>query len=209
MQARITIALATLYALSAFTQALAQAPAAEVAPLAPAAPATMPATTPATTGDSPAQPAAAAPVTAPPGPVADLAWLHGCWAGSVNMRNFTEQWTAPAAGMMLGLGHTVMSGKTLSFEFMRIETRPDGKIAYIAKPTDKPEEGFVYEGTQTDRGMISYIFSSPAHDFPAQIIYQHSPGDELFAYVKGKINGEDHQVIYPFHHVDCASGKVL
>ena len=110
---------------------------------------------------------------------------------------------------MLGLGHTVMNGKTLSFEFMRIETRDDGKVAYVAKPTDKPEEGFIYLGTQDDRGMTGYVFSNPARDFPSQIVYQRTPGGELFAYVKGKINGADRQVIYPFRRVDCASGKVL
>jgi hypothetical protein len=142
-------------------------------------------------------------------PLAALSWLHGCWAGNVNQRDFTEQWTAPAAGMMLGLGHTVMNGKTLSFEFMRIEARADGTIAYVAEPTDKPEEGFVYQGPTDDRGMTSYTFSNAARDFPSQIIYQRSPGGELFAYVKGKINGADRQVVYPFHQVDCVSGKVL
>jgi hypothetical protein len=188
---------ALLAALCASSVALAQVPA-PAQPTVPAAPAT-----PATPIVPPAPPAAGA------DPLAALDWLHGCWAGNVNQRAFTEQWTAPAAGMMLGLGHTVMNGKTLSYEFMRIETRADGKIAYVAKPTDKAEEGFVYEGTRDDRGMTGYVFSNPARDFPSQIIYQRSPHGELFAYVKGKINGADREVIYPFHAVDCASGKAL
>ena len=153
---------------------------------------------------APATPAATA-----TGPLAALSWLRGCWAGKVNQRAYTEQWTTPAAGMMLGLGHTVMNGKTESYEFMRIETRPDGRIAYVLKATDKVEEGFVYQGTRDDRGMTGYVFSNPARDFPSEIIYQHSPSGELFAYVKGKINGADRQVIYPFHQVDCVSGKAL
>jgi hypothetical protein len=197
------------------------APASAQAPAAPAAAGAAPPDS----SPSPASPGAAAPGAAPdtskpaesvitppvvaPGgdPLAALAWLHGCWAGEVNLRKFTEQWTAPAAGMMLGLGHTVMNGKTLSYEFMRIEVRPDGKVAYIAKPTDKAEEGFVFEGTTDDRGVIGHVFSNPAREFPQQIIYSHTPGDELFAYVKGKINGADRQVIYPFRRVDCVSGK--
>lgn len=200
----LCFARAILFAAScAATVAGAQAPAApETA--APAAAAPLPGVpTPTTPAVAITPPAAAA------DPLAALAWLHGCWSGIVNLRSFTEQWTAPAAGMMLGLGHTVMNGKTLSFEFMRIETRADGKIAYVAKPTDKAEEGFVYEGTRDDRGMTGYVFSNPARDFPSQIIYQRSPRGELFAYVKGKINGADREVIYPFHAVDCASGKAL
>ena len=126
-----------------------------------------------------------------------------------NLRAFTEQWTRPAAGMMLGLGHTVMGGRTLSYEFMRIEIRADGTIAYVAKPTDKPEEAFVYQGTRDDRGATRHVFSNPARDFPTEIDYTRTPGGELFASVRGKVNGTDHQVIYPFHRVDCATGKPL
>lgn len=161
----------------------------------------------------PPKPAAASPgapaTPAKADPLAALDWLAGCWAGEVNLRAFTEQWTRPAAGMMLGLGHTVMGGRTLSYEFMRIETRADGTIAYVAKPTDKPEEAFVYQGTRDDRGATRHVFSNPARDFPTEIDYTRTPGGELFASVRGKVNGTDHQVIYPFHRVDCATGKPL
>jgi hypothetical protein len=224
MHVRNLIVITALCAFGAIAApASAQTPAAPAA--APAPPAAGAALPPPDSSPSPASPGAAAPgaasaaaksaesvitppvITAGADPLAALAWLRGCWAGEVNLRKFTEQWTTPAAGMMLGLGHTVMSDKTLSYEFMRIEARPDGKIAYVAKPTDKAEEGFVFVGTTDDRGVIGYVFSNPARDFPQQIIYSHTPGNELFAYVKGKINGVDRQVIYPFHHVDCVSGK--
>lgn len=214
MHTRISLVLAVLCTVGAVAFAAAQTPSAlpaKPAAITPAAPsASVP--TP-TTARSTAAPAADSAGAAAPAasvdPLAALSWLHGCWAGEVNQRRFTEQWTAPAAGMMLGLGHTVMGGKTLSFEFMRIETREDGKIVYVAKPTDKAAEGFVYQGTKDDRGMTGYVFSNPSRDFPSEIIYQRSPGGELYAYVKGKINGADRQVIYPFHAVDCASGKSL
>jgi septal ring-binding cell division protein DamX len=171
--------------------ALAQAPAKPASQ--PAAPASAPLATPSTAA-SPAQ---------APDPLAALAWLAGCWAGDVNQRAYTEQWTKPAAGMMLGLGHTVMAGRTLSFEFMRIEARSDGSIAYVAKPTDKPEEAFVYQGTKDDHGATRYTFANPSRDFPTEIAYAHTPADEVFAYVIGKVNGQDRQVIYPFRRVDC------
>jgi uncharacterized protein DUF6265 len=215
MHVRTLIVITALCAFGA-TPALvmAQAPAAPATPAAAAAPPE----SPPSPGSPSAAPGASKPaesaitppvVSAGADSLAVLTWLRGCWAGDVNQRKFTEQWTAPAAGMMLGLGHTVMNGKTLSYEFMRIETRPDGKIAYVARPTDKAEEGFVFEGTTDDSGVIGYVFSNPTRDFPQQIIYRHTPGDELFAYVKGKINGADRQVIYPYRHVDCVSGKQL
>jgi hypothetical protein len=160
---------------------------------------------------APAAASAATPVAPAAGATGDaigaLDWLAGCWAGEVNQRDFTEQWTRPAAGMMLGLGHTVMGGRTVSYEYMRIETRADGSIAYVARPTDKAEEGFIYQGTRDDHGATSYVFSNPARDFPTEIAYTRTPAGELFAYVRGKINGADRQVIYPFRRVDCATGK--
>ncbi|MEO8848631.1 MAG: DUF6265 family protein [Casimicrobiaceae bacterium] len=213
MHARTPIVLAILAVCCAFDPALAQTPPAQssavtVPPAVPVPPAAPPQALPAAGAMAPAG-ASHAPMAAATNTIADLDWLHGCWAGEVNQRKFTEQWTAPAAGMMLGLGHTVMNGKTQSFEFMRIETRDDGKLAYIAKPGDKAEEGYVYQGIQDDRGMSGFVFSNPARDFPSQIVYTRGLGGELYAYVKGKINGVDRQVIYPFHRVDCASGKSL
>lgn len=215
MHARHSIAYGALFVFCVIAAACAQSPTAREpaapspAPAAASAPSAAPRTpAPGAAAAAPA-PAAPTPTVTATGPLAALSWLRGCWAGKVNQRAYTEQWTAPAAGLMLGLGHTVMNGKTESYEFMRIETRPDGRIAYVLKATDKVEEGFVYQGTRDDRGMTGYVFSNPARDFPSEIIYQRSPSGELFAYVKGKINGADRQVIYPFHQVDCVSGKAL
>ena len=204
----VTAALIASVAAQAQTPAAtnpAAAPPASTAPNAPAtAPSAVPAVTtvPGTTTPPPSAPAGADPLAA-------LAWLHGCWSGNVNQREFTEQWTRPSAGMMLGLGHTVMGGKSVSFEFMRIEAGADGKITYVAKPTDKPEEGFAYQGTSQDRELTNYTFANPAREFPTQIIYSRTPGGNLFAHVKGKIGGADREVIYPFHPVDCLTGKTL
>jgi Domain of unknown function (DUF6265) len=152
------------------------------------------------------QPAAPAQPAGPPS-LADLAWLSGCWSGAANQREFTEQWTRAAGGMMLGLGHTVMAGSTLEYEFLRIATLPDGRIVYLTQLTDKPEDGFVYQGVRDDHGETSFVFANAQRDFPAEIAYTHTKADELFAFVRGKINGESREVIYPFHRADCPSGK--
>jgi hypothetical protein len=203
MSMRLTSLLAAIVMLAASPAAPAQTPP-------PAAPAQQSPSPPAGPQASPAAPATApaAPTTGTTaGAIGALDWLAGCWAGEVNHRDFTEQWTRPSAGMMLGLGHTVMGDRTESYEYMRIETRADGSIAYFAKPTDKAEEGFVYQGARDDHGATSYVFSNPARDFPAEIAYTRTVAGELFAYVRGKINGAERQVIYPFRRVDCATGK--
>ncbi len=226
-----------LYAFAATALAADPAPVVPALPVtAPAAatPAVPAAATPAAAapaGALPAVPGAAAPTPAAPpaahvpgapkGPahvtlvstpatdIAQLAWMHGCWAGTVNKRAFTEQWTAPAAGLMLGLGHTVMGGKTESFEFMRIETQANGKIAYITRPSAQNEDSFVFEGVRSEPDVDFFVFTNTAATFPERIIYAHANGGRLFVHVQGKVNGVDREVVYPFLPVDCASGKTL
>ncbi len=147
--------------------------------------------------------------TTPAKDITQLAWMHGCWSGKVNNRDFTEQWTAPAAGMMLGLGHTVMGGKTESFEFMRLETGADGKVSLVMRPVDRVEDVFTFDTVKTERDVEFYIFNNGKPGFPARIAYAHASRGRMFVHVQGKVNGADREVIYPFVPVDCVSGKSL
>lgn len=178
-------------------------------PLAPAAPGTAPVAglRAVDANGMPIAPDAASMVTTPARDISQLAWMHGCWSGTVNKRSFTEQWTAPAAGMMLGLGHTTLGDKTESFEFMRVETLPDGRIAYILRPQAKEEEPFVFQGVKTDKEVEFFIFTNPRIAFPARIIYSHASQGRMFVHVQGKVNGADREVVYPFVPVSCATGK--
>jgi ABC-type transport system substrate-binding protein len=153
------------------------------------------------------------PPAATPAPATDpldaFAWMRGCWQGNVNQRDFIEQWTAPMAGTMLGLGHTVMGGKTASFEFMRIQAQLGGKIVYIAQPSGQKEATFTYVGVSKDQDMDLYTFSTTENLFPARVIYRRTAGGMMFAELEGKVDGNDRKVIYPFRPVDCISGKTL
>src|SRR6185312_7094646 len=64
------------------------------------------------------------------GPLAPLAWVHGCWGGKVNQRDFREEWLPPGGDMMVGVSQTTLRGKTVDFEYLRLETRPEG-IFYV------------------------------------------------------------------------------
>ena len=177
-------------------------PLAFVASLAAAQPATSPAAAP--PSPTPAAPAA--------DPLAEFAWLDGCWKGSVNQRDFREHWMAPQGGMLLGVSQVVMAGKTVGYEYLKIETRPDG-VYYVAVPSDSKEEAFRYAGvtidTAGDRGDHLFAFENPALEFPKRIVYRQATGGWLYAQVEGKVNGADRQVIYPMRHVDCATGALL
>jgi hypothetical protein len=159
-----------------------------------------------------AQPAAASPVpstTKSVTPTIDqIAWLQGCWEGKVNLRDFREEWLPLRGDMMIGASQTVSQGKTLDFEYLRIESRPDG-VHYVAVPAGKKETSFRLAGKGEDGPDEIFTFENTADEFPQRIIYRHGTDGWLYAHVEGKVNGEERKVIYPMRRVDCRTGELL
>lgn len=191
----------------------AQAPNAAPAPAPSAAPAEAPSGAPAADQTAPATPPvpAAAPAQPAPTPLDALSWLHGCWSGEVNRRDFVEQWLPPRAGMMVGVSHTIVENRknasqwrTEDYTYLRLEARPDG-IYYVAIPSGKTELSFKYVGVEDDKGTQVYTFSGPAEGFPQRIVYRRTEPGFVFAQVTGTMDGHDKEVTYPMRLVDCAS----
>jgi hypothetical protein len=157
---------------------------------------------------APAAPAAAAGADADVKSVASLAWLAGCWVGTVNQRDFREQWSPLRGDILVGVGSTVYQGKAQSYEFLRIEPRPDG-VYYVALPSGQKEDAFRLVSITTDDKDTIFTFSNPQHDFPQTIIYRRGTEGWLYAHVEGKLNGEAKQIIYPMRRTDCESGELI
>lgn len=166
----------------------------------------------------PAVPGAAAPVAADKiadnpasGPLAPLAWMRGCWEGKVNQRDFREEWLPPSGDTMVGVSQTILRDKTVDFEYLRLETRPEG-VFYIAAPSGKNEAAFRLAGQATATGgdeVFTFVNAMPGVEFPQRIIYRHASEGWLYATVEGKIKGVDKQVIFPMRRVDCQTGAVV
>jgi hypothetical protein len=161
-------------------------------PVAGAAQYTPPAQTPATAA---AKPAALEP----------FAWLAGCWEGKVNQRDFREEWLPLRGEIMVGASQTAMLGKTLSYEFLRLEPRADA-IYYIPMPSGRKDEAFKMVSRKTDGEDEIFTFENVSNEFPQRIIYRHAVDGWLYAHVGGQVNGEAKEVIYPMRHVDCQTG---
>ncbi len=140
--------------------------------------------------------------------VAGLAWLEGCWAGTVNQRDFREQWGPLRGGMLVGAGSTVYQGKTQSYEYLRIESRPEG-VFYVALPSGQRETAFKLTAIDKDDKDSIFVFANPEHDFPQRISYRRGTEGWLYATTEGKIKGEDKQVIFPMRRVGCESGEFI
>jgi hypothetical protein len=98
-----------------------------------------------------------------------LRWLSGCWEGRLsNGLIVTEQWMKQLGNLMLSTAKTVKNGKTVEYEFVRLEQSDDGVIRYIAHPSGQEEAAFTL--VKLDRRKA--IFENLQHDFPQRIIYQ-------------------------------------
>ena len=115
-------------------------------------------------------------------------------------------------GMLIGVSQTVMRGKMQDYEYLRLESRPDG-VYYVAAPSGKAEAAISAGGA--DRGQDGRPERHDLHlrqsrpEFPQRIIYRRASEGWLYATVEGKVGGADRQVIYPMRRVDCESGELI
>lgn len=127
-------------------------------------------------------PASLAAESAAPFTVDGLAFLAGSWqtAPSSSEPAIEEHWTKPAGGTLIGMGRVSGGGKTFFFEFLRVETRPDG-IYYVAQPKGGPPTAFKL----VKLAPAEAIFENLEHDFPKRIIYKRLENGGLSARTEG------------------------
>ncbi len=124
---------------------------------------------------------------APPPAIAKLAWLAGAWRSEKDNRLVDEQWMAPAGGVMLGMGRTVVKGKGREHEFLQIREGPGGALFYIVQPSGQKEAAYQIK-SMSDTELV---FENQLHDFPERVIYTLKPDGSLL--VAGEGNGPDGQ----------------
>lgn len=122
-------------------------------------------------------------ITTESGPtISELAWMSGDWQTAAGGRTqIEEHWMAPAGGSMIGMGRTIAGGRTVEFEYLRIEQRAD-QIFYVASPKGR------CPGTDFKLTRLSgqeAIFENPEHDFPKRIIYRKNSDGSLTASIDG------------------------
>ena len=149
-------------------------------------------------------------IVTPPatGPIAPLAWLNGCWAGSVNQRDYREYWHPLRGGMMVGVSHNAWRERTVSYEHLRLESKPDG-VFYIATTVGEKEVPFKLTETKKEGPDEIFVFTNGANPFPQFISYRRATDGWLYVEVAGKQNGKDSKVIYPFRRVSCETGEFI
>ncbi|MBY0493589.1 MAG: hypothetical protein K2Y23_05200 [Cyanobacteria bacterium] len=114
-----------------------------------------------------------------------LSWMSGSWTGTTAGVDMEEHWTAAKGNSMIGIHRDVAKGRTVSFEFLRIEVQKD-QIVYLSMPNGRsPATPFPLKEVSGTR----VVFEHPTHDFPQRIIYWKD-GNDLRARIEGTMNGK-------------------
>ena len=128
------------------------------------------------------------------GSMKDLSWMAGSWELQDGAACTEEYWTLPSNDALIGMSRTVRDGRTLSFEFLRIEARADG-IYYVAQPNGRPPVDFRLASDAADE----LIFVNPGHaDHLKRIIYRRGKGGGLAARIEGEDAGKPFAVDYVY-----------
>ena len=137
----------------------------------------------------------------------DFAYLSGCWALDRPERKMRieEQWMSPSGGVMIGMSRTVKDGKTIGWEYMRIEERGN-EIIFVSRPRENKEEvdfPFVISEFVSSPAGSKAVFENPTHDFPQRVIYRSDNKATLNARIEGKQDGKSSGVDFPYKRARC------
>ena len=118
----------------------------------------------------------------PKNTLANLGWMSGSWQTAPGERvQIEEHWMTPGGTSMLGMSRTISGGRTIEFEYLRLEQRGE-EIFYVAHPKAR------YPGTDFKLTRLSdkeAVFENPEHDFPKRIIYRKGLDGSLTASIDG------------------------
>ena len=132
--------------------------------------------------------------------IGDFDGMAGCWEirDAAKKLLITEQWMSPSGTSILGMNRTVKNGKTVGYEFMRIESRDDG-IYFVSRPKENPEDT-AFKMTKSTPNEV--VFENGTHDFPQRIVYRLK-GTTMIGRIEGINNGKLLGLDFPFRKVKC------
>jgi hypothetical protein len=133
----------------------------------------------------------------------DLAWLAGGWQFNAGPRCVEEHWTQPSANVLVGTSRTVEGGRTVGFEFLRIEARGDA-IYYVAQPGGRPPVDFKL----ASENAAELVVLNPGHaDHLKRIVYMRQGESGLTVRIEGEDNGRAFAVDFPYRRATggCAA----
>jgi hypothetical protein len=128
----------------------------------------------------------AAPTGSPPPAVrsqlSDLGFMAGCWRGLTRSGTTIEEfYTTPSSNLIVGATRYVRDGRTVDFEFTRIDQTDSGAVI-TPHPKGMRSVSFAPKTIARNRA----VWENPTHDFPQRILYTRVADDTLVARIEGR-----------------------
>ena len=127
-----------------------------------------------------------------------VAFMAGCWRGAIPNGYMEEYYSSPTANLIVGTTRYVRDGRTVDFEFTRIEASDSG-IMLMPQPRGRPPTPF----RLTSSDSSSATWENPAHDFPQRILYRRQGRDSLVAAIEGPGSQGTRRIEWRMGRVDC------
>lgn len=128
----------------------------------------------------------------------DVAFLAGCWAGTMGSLDMREQWSEAEGGVMLGTTRYFREGRLADFEFAMLVEDGSELVLWPYPRGERSEHGFPLVSTDGE-----YVFENLEHDFPVRIVYVRDGETRLTP----RIEGSDGQGPgWDLERVTCPSG---
>jgi Domain of unknown function (DUF6265) len=114
--------------------------------------------------------------------VSDLGFMAGCWRGVTGSGTTIEEfYTTPSSNLIVGTTRYVRDGRTVDFEFTRIDQTDSGAVI-TPHPKGVRSVSFAPKVVTRDRA----IWENASHDFPQRILYSRVGADTLVARIEGR-----------------------
>jgi hypothetical protein len=131
--------------------------------------------------------------------VADLGFMAGCWRGMTRSGTTIEEfYTTPSSNLIVGTTRYVREGRTVDFEFTRIDQTDSGAVI-TPHPKGVRSVSFVPKVVEANR----VIWENPTHDFPQRILYTRAAPDTLVARIEGRTSSGDRALEWRMARATC------
>jgi len=112
--------------------------------------------------------------------LSDVAFLSGCWRGTMGSQEVREEWSDEAGGVMHYSTRFLRDGAVVDWEFGRIVFEAGTVVLWPYPRGQRSADGFPLV-----RAREELVFENLEHDFPVRIVYRRDGARDLYPRIEG------------------------
>lgn len=137
----------------------------------------------------------------------DLSFISGTWEGTLGGVIIEEHWSRPRGDSMMGMFRILSGGKTTLYEFLAIESTPEGIVLRFKHFTPGP--GLVSREKQGEAVTLPLVscagrvatFSGSNEGKPLSLVFTRTEDDRLSVDLHKETDGVKNVTSFVYHRV--------